>query len=193
MSHKSFIRNIFTQDGLHGEELEAAVNAFCRIDFKKHDMLLEEGSQSKEYYFIESGFIRSFAIDPHGNDVTTGFYTSGEILMEWPSFLLQKPTKENIQALSDCVCWKVGFDQFQELFHGIVAFREAGRSRLVGSYFNLKQRSIAMITDTAKERYLQLLSEHPEIIHQAALKHIASYLGITDTSLSRIRKEVAQE
>lgn len=191
MEQKNFIRNVFVQDGLQGDELETAVNAFVRVSFHKNDMLLQEGDKAREYYFIEEGFLRSYATDPNGNDVTTGFYTSGEILMEWPSFLLQKPTKENIQALNDCVCWKIGFDQFQTLFHGIVAFREAGRKRLVGSYFNLKQRSIAMITDTAKDRYLQLLKEHPEIIHQAPLKHIASYLGITDTSLSRIRKEIS--
>lgn len=191
MSQKNFIRDVFTQDGLQGDELDTAVNAFVCVSFRKNDMLLQEGDKAREYYFIEEGFLRSYATDPDGNDVTTGFYRSGEILMEWPSFLLQKPTKENIQALSNCVCWKIGFDQFQELFHGIIAFREAGRKRLVGSYFNLKQRSIAMITDPAKDRYLQLLKEHPEIIHQAPLKHIASYLGITDTSLSRIRKEIS--
>jgi hypothetical protein len=59
----------------------------------------------------------------------------------------------------------------------------------VGSYFKLKERTILMITDTAKDRYEKLLKEKPDIFQNASLKHIATYLGITDTSLSRIRKE----
>jgi hypothetical protein len=59
----------------------------------------------------------------------------------------------------------------------------------VGSYFKLKERTILMITENAKDRYAKLLKEKPDIFQNASLKHIATYLGITDTSLSRIRKE----
>ncbi|MDR1201402.1 MAG: Crp/Fnr family transcriptional regulator, partial [Tannerellaceae bacterium] len=71
------------------------------------------------------------------------------------------------------------------------SFREQCRATLVGSYFTLKERTISMITDNAKGRYEKLLKENPDIFQHASLKHIATYLGITDTSLSRIRKEIA--
>jgi hypothetical protein len=64
---------------------------------------------------------------------------------------------------------------------------------LVKNFFALKQRSLAMITETAKERYKNLMYEHPDILQRASLKHVASYLGITDTSLSRIRKEITKK
>jgi len=64
---------------------------------------------------------------------------------------------------------------------------------MVQGYFTLKQHSIAMLTDHAKERYVKLLEEKPHIIQNVSLKHIATYLGITDTSLSRIRKELLSE
>ena len=55
-----------------------------------------------------------------------------------------------------------------------------------------EKRSLSMITDSAQKRYLDLLANHPQILQEAPLKHVASYLGITDTSLSRIRKEISQ-
>ena len=79
---------------------------------------------------------------------------------------------------------------FQELFNSIKGFRESGRTRFAKSYLELKTNRLSIISHTAKERYLMLLKKHPEIINNAPLKHIASYLGITDTSLSRIRKEI---
>ena len=78
---------------------------------------------------------------------------------------------------------------FMKLF-SIESFREVGRTRLVTNYFELKNHTVSMITDHAKERYLELLRTKPNIIQNVPLKHIATYLGITDTSLSRIRKEV---
>ena len=78
------------------------------------------------------------------------------------------------------------------MFATIGSFRDTGRTRFATSYFQLKKQSVAMITQTAKERYLQLLIDKPQIIQNVSLKHIATYLGITDTSLSRIRKEIAE-
>jgi CRP-like cAMP-binding protein len=104
--------------------------------------------------------------------------------------MLRRPAREYMQATRDCVCWELDFETFQSLFHGMESFREQGRATLVGSYFALKERSISMIADQAKDRYLSLLKEKPDIFQNASLKHIATYLGITDTSLSRIRKEI---
>jgi len=72
-------------------------------------------------------------------------------------------------------------------------FRDFGRSILVKGFSSLKIRMLSMITETAEQRYDTLLKTNPEIFQQAALKYIASFLGITDTSLSRIRKEYAKK
>jgi len=142
---------------------------------------------------MESGLARSYVTDTEGRDISTGFYTGGDIVIDWTSFFLRSPAREHIQALSACVCWQLDFETFQQLFHSIEAFREAGRTRLVQSYVELKNQGISMITDPAKERYRRLLREKPEIGRSVSLKQIATYLGITDTSLSRIRREIARE
>ncbi len=190
MKDESILTQIFTLKDFSQNELDVILGKFSLKEFQKGDFLLQEGKTANYYWFVQSGFILLYAIDLEGNDVSTNFYTTGDIVIDWPSFFMRTTTKENIQALTDGACWQLDFETFQQLFHSIEAFREAGRSRLVKSYFELKRHSTSLITDQAKDRYLRLISEKPLIIQNVPLKQIASYLGITDTSLSRIRKEI---
>lgn len=98
---------------------------------------------------------------------------------------------ENIQALKDSTCWKIDYDVFQELFHSIDGFAEWGRLWMSNSLFQFKQRNLDMVSISAKDRYMRLIQEKPQVVLHAPLKNIASYLGITDTSFSRIRKEIS--
>lgn len=193
MTAPNFLNHVFKDIDFSKEEQENIISKFKQISVAKNNFLLNEGQIEKYYWFIESGFARSFVIDTEGNDITTNFYSIGDIVIDWTSFFLRNPTRENIQALTDCRCWQLDFDTFQQLFHSIKNFREQGRTTLVTSYFSLKKQSVSMIADKAKERYIQLMNEKPHIIQNVSLKHIATYLGITDTSLSRIRKEIANE
>lgn len=188
-----FLHGLFRSDQFTRQEQDRITASFKQVTFFKNDYLLREGIVENHYWFCENGFLRSFVTDPDGNDITTHFYTNGEIVIDWSSFFLRNPTRENIQALTNCVCWQIDFETFQELFHSIRPFREQGRTNLVNSYFSLKRHSISIIADQAKERYLQLIKEKPHILQNSSLKHIATYLGITDSSLSRIRKEISEE
>ena len=172
------------------EDLKKLSESHIRVEFKKGDFLLKEGETSDEYYLLEEGLVRAFVHDYDNNEITTEFFTSNEIVII-PSSLFQKiPSKENLQAVTDCVLWKIEYDVFQELFHKIEALREWGRFWFSVQVFSMKQRSLEMITESATNRYLNLMKEKPDIIKSAPLKQIASYLGITDTSLSRIRREI---
>lgn len=191
MQEHHFLTAIFSPTDFKESELELILSKFKKVEFSKNDFLLREGSTENHYWFLESGFARSYVNDTNGSDITTNLYGIGEIVIDWSSFFLRNPTRENIQALTDCVCWQLDFDSFQQLFHGIETFREHGRRRLVGSYFALKNHGVSIIADQAKERYLRLLKEKPHIVQNVSLQHIATYLGITKFSLSRIRKEIS--
>jgi CRP-like cAMP-binding protein len=137
--------------------------------------------------------MRGFAHDTDGNEVTTSFFSANQVVFEVSSFFNRVPSKENIQAIEDCYGWFITYDQLNHLFHSLPEFRDFGRSILVKGFAALKARMLSMITETAEERYDALIKSNPEIFQHAALKHIASYLGITDTSLSRIRKEYSKK
>lgn len=171
-------------------DLEKVIGAHQKINISKGDFLLQENEVANEYFIVEKGLIRAFVNDLDHNEITTEFFTENEIVII-PSSLFQKiPSKETVQAITDCILWKIDYDDFQELFHQLEGLREWGRVWFSYQLFVMKQRSLDRFTESASERYLKLLKEKPQIIQFAPLKQIASYLGITDTSLSRIRKDI---
>jgi len=186
---KEKLLGFLTNNGLisAAQALEIA-DEFRPRTLDKNDYLLEAGRVSDEYLFLDAGFLRSFAYDTEGNDVTTGFYAGGQVVFEVASFFNRTPSAEYIQALTACQGWCLSHQQLNGLFHARTEFREFGRSVLVRGFAALKARMLAMITESAAARYDGLLRANPEILQHAPLKHVASYLGVTDTSLSRIRK-----
>lgn len=187
-----FLSKVFVEQNFTKEQFAKIIQQYERIEFAKNDFLINEGQVANFYYFIESGFVRSYAIDLEGNDITTKFFSSTDIVIDWHSYFLKTKCREDIQAITKCVAWKISFENFMKLFT-IEAFREVGRTRLVNNYFELKNHSVSVIADSAKERYLQLIKAKPDIAQNVPLKQIATYLGITDTSLSRIRKEMSKK
>lgn len=172
------------------EELDEIINAHEKVFFHKGDFILEEGKTSNEYLILEKGLARSFVNDFNGNEVTTHFFVENEIIIEVSSLFQRIPTQENIVCITDCECQKIDFDTFQELYHKIQNLSEWGRAWMSQELFTYKQRSVEMFTLSATKRYLNLLEQKPHVIQFAPLKQVASYLGVTDTSLSRIRKEL---
>ena len=172
-------------------KLEEIISFFRPIAISKNSFLLEEGKISDTYMFLDKGFMRAYTYDMDGNDISTGFYSANQVVFEVASFFLRTASKENIQALEDSEGWFITFDQLQILFHSIPEFREFGRSMLVQGFVSYKLRTLSMINEHAEQRYLSLMQNRPDIIKNAPLKHIATYLGITDSSLSRIRKDLA--
>lgn len=191
MNENHFLKKIFAEQNFEQQDYEKILSQYQRVEFAKNDYLIPEGSQADYYYFMETGFARSYVLDLEGNDITTKFFGPADIVIDWHSYFLKTKCRENTQAITPCVAWKITFENFMKLF-SIEAFREVGRTRLVGHYFELKTHSVSIIADTAKDRYLNLLNSKPDLIQNVPLKQIATYLGITDTSLSRIRKEIAE-
>ena len=91
--------------GLSNDEFENLIKGYKKIVLKRGDFLVKSGTVVQAYYFIISGFLRSFVIDFEGNEVTTNFYDKDDMILEENSFFMQMPTKEYIQATENCVLW----------------------------------------------------------------------------------------
>lgn len=190
-NENTFLSTFFRSAVANPEKLEAVLSCFQQRQIDKNCFLLEEGNVSNEYFILESGLARAYSIDIQGNEVTTAFFVAGKPVFEVASFFLRQASKESIQAITPCVVWSISFEELNKLFHGISEFREFGRSLLVRGFAELKLRMQSVITETAEVRYIKLIESGSEIIKYAPLKYIASYLGVTDSSLSRIRKDTA--
>lgn len=186
-----FFEKIYNHPSMKKEDYVELMASHTKIVFSKNEIVLNEGKTSNAYYLIENGLFRSFVIDFKGNEITTNFFGPNEILIEVPSLFLRIPSLENLQALTEGTAWRIEFSEFQKLYSSIEGFTEWGRTWMSNQLFISKQRAVHMLTKSATERYLDLIKEQPEIIKQLPLKYIASYLGVTDTSLSRIRKEIS--
>lgn len=189
--NQELFERVYNNPLLKKEDYQTIGNAHTKIEFQQGAMLLEIEKTAKEFYIIEQGLFRSFLYDYNGNETTTEFYCENEILIESFSLFQRIPSKENFQAITNAVVWKIEYDVFRDLLQRVEGFREWGRAWATNQLFIQKQRSIDVITRSATNRYLSLINERPYLIKYVPLKYIASYLGITDTSLSRIRKDVA--
>ena len=187
------LAQVYQHPQISAKEIESICAAHKKVQFQKGEFLLKKGTVASSYSCLVNGLVRSYVYDYNGNEITTGFIGKNELVIDVVSLFNQVPSIEYFQALTDCECYLIDFEDFQGLYHSIKGFNEWGRSWMSASLFEIKQRSITMITDSATDRYRSLSKQHPQILLQAPLKYIASYLGITDTSLSRIRKDLARE
>ena len=188
----STLNRMYQHPDLKQDDLNLIFAAHERITFEKGNLFLEKGKMANAYYIIEKGLARAFTQDYKDDEITTEFIGKDEVLIEVSSLFRRVPAQENLQALTDGTAWKIDFNIFQDIYHKSPGFNEWGRSWMSHQLFSLKQRHIDMVSVSASDRYLKLLKEKPQIIQQASLKYIASFLGVTDTSLSRIRKEILQ-
>jgi len=176
------------------DELGLLKTAECfeELELEKGEFLLKQGKRSG-YFIMLEGYLRAYTFNEEGEEITTGFYSSNRAVFEVASFFQGLPSEENIIALTKCKGYYTDFTKLNGMFHSVPEFREFGRAILVKEFVAYKQRTISMINKSAEERYAQLIQTNKDIFQYAQLKHIASYLGITDTSLSRVRREFASK
>jgi len=184
----NFIQNNIPNITVTNDGLNTIADDFDEIEYAKGEYLLKQGKVSN-YFYLAEGFARAFTFDTNGHEITTYFYAKDQVIFEAASFFLRFQSTENIQAVTDCRVFVTTFEKLNKLFHAVPEFREFGRAMLVKEFVAYKQRTLAMINKSAEERYANLMATNNELFQFAQLKHIASYLGMTDTSLSRIRKE----
>lgn len=185
-----FIQQVFPMSPAKVEQL---VEQFSPMQIERNTYILKAGKVCNTSHFIEKGIVRSYIYDLGGSEVTTAFYLKNDFASDQLSFFKRNPAKEYLQAITDCETWYITYENMQANFHALPEFREFGRLNIISYYGDLKSRMLSMLQETAEQRYSNLLHSRPEIFQNVPLKYIASYLGITDTSLSRIRKEFAKK
>jgi cAMP-binding proteins - catabolite gene activator and regulatory subunit of cAMP-dependent protein kinases len=155
----------------------------------KGTLLLEGGETCQHIYYIKKGFVRGF-FNQDGKDITAWFAVENDIATSLYSFVTQKPSFENIEILENSILYVISYDNLQQLYHQYPEFNLIGRRFVEKYYVELMARTISLQFQSAKERYQQLLVNQPQLLQRASLGHIASYLGISQETLSRIRAKI---
>lgn len=153
---------------------------------EKKEYLLKAGHISTRVYFIANGLLRCFYIK-EDVDVSSWFMKEGDVIFSVESFINQKPSNENIQALEDATLLYIDYDELQSIYRQFPEFNFIGRVLTEKYYVLSEQRSYSLRMQRAQERYDYLLDFHSELILRVPGKYLASYLGITEVTLSKIK------
>lgn len=157
---------------------------------KKGDVFLKEGQRCDYLYYILNGFTRVYYLDLQGNEITHWFCAKDSIITSPFSFVKREPNILFFEALEDTKLLLISSSQVEKLLQHLPELGEAFRHINAEFAMVLSRRIMSIHTETAEERYLKLMQEHPLLFQKAKLSHIASFLGITQQSLSRIRKNL---
>lgn len=183
-----FIKSSLPHLTINDSELETILGTFEEMELEKGEFFLKQGKISGSLILLE-GYLRCYTFNENGDEVTLDFYGPPRLFFDVASFFQQKPSFENIIAITKVKGLYSKYANTNKLFHEHPVFREFGRAMLAKEYIQFKDKTMRLINLTAEERYAHLMQTNPEIFQIAQLRHIASYLNITDTSLSRIRRD----
>lgn len=160
--------------------------ALQKVQLNRGAFLIRESQICQHLYFLEKGCLRGFyTLD--GKEITHWFAFENNFVTSFFSFISRKPCFENIQLIEDCTLWAITYDSLQQLYLQHTDMERMGRIMHERYYVMLEERFVRNHFKEAKERYENLMLNSPHILQRVPLGHIASYLGITQETLSRIR------
>jgi len=158
---------------------------------KKKTIFLKLNSIENHISFIESGMVRLFI--PKENpekEITFGFSFENEFISAYDSFLTQKPSAYQLQALSETTLLSITYKDLQLVYNNTQIGNLIGRLTAERLFLLKSKREQNLLNLTAEERYKKLFKERPELLKDIPLKYVSSYIGVTAQALSRIRKRV---
>lgn len=186
MNFFSYLESLIPVSGPLKKELKAV----CRKKtIPKGESVITIGERCTDIYFIEQGLVRGFYFN-EDKEITHWFAQDGEFATCFYSFISKEPSPENIQTLEACELVQIPYSDLQNLYTGFPETERIGRLLTEAYYLKLENRLLSLQFKTAKERYANLVNTNPSLLQRASLGQIASYLGITQETLSRIRAEL---
>lgn len=174
---------------LSNEAKEVLHDGFTQVVLKKNDFLLREGNTCRHLYFVQQGALRGY-YNAEGREITHWFAFENDFVTSFHSFITHEPSVENMQMLEGSMLWSISRERLMQLFETHREIETLVRIAYEKYYIRLENRFVNGHFRSASERYEKLLQERPGITERIPLGYIASYLGVTQETLSRIRARV---
>lgn len=172
---------------LSDEEWEICKNNFRPKRMLKRQFLLQEGDVCRELAFVEKGALYSYSVDSKGIQHVIRFAFEGWWMANLQSFFTKKPTRLNIEVLEDSELLVLDRKNHEKLLDEISAYERYHRIIVQNAYVALQQRVENALGLTAEEKYSRLIKQNPEFMNRVPLNLVASYLGMSPETLSRVR------
>lgn len=186
---EEMIQCILQFGSLNRQQLEQIAGKGELIKLKRDDCFSAAGKVPKQVGFVVEGVIRGYYYDNSGEEITRCFIGENSLVCDYVHFEANTASSEYLQAITDCTL-VVFSKQHWEQLSAIVAGWDAIKNKMVQLCMYQKSRKGPVISQDATTRYLEFMENYPSLINRIALSYIASYLGVTQQSLSRIRKNI---
>lgn len=190
MMHNHLIQLITERIVLSDVERNLCIRYFEPVLFPKNRILEEEGKIPRYLYFVVSGFVRLFHYNDNGDEVTTHINCPPGFITSYVHFAAQEKSDENLECVTECELLRITKTDLDLLIQQSPSFKDFSILVFQQSLSYNENRSKELATLTAKQRYLKLLENYPELLHNVPMQYIASFLGMNPKSLSRIRKQI---
>ena len=155
--------------------------------YKKNEFILKQGVRANRVWFINKGLVRKFYYH-EGKEITTWIHAENEMFTSMPSYFQQKPSSEYIQAIEDTELISLSYEKSLEL-RNFSSFNDFSKELITKQFANIDEVSKKFSLMSAKEKYDALSEFAPEIIKRAKLGYVASIMGVSQETLSRLRSK----
>lgn len=187
---EEFIKFVLQFGHLNQQQLDLIVSKAADLTLEKEAYFSEAGKVSNQVGFVVDGIVRVCYYNNKGEEITKYFIEEGNLVVDLESFDNQIPSTAYVQAVTDCRLLVFSRRDWQELLDTIILW-EAIVHKIISKALRQKvERRSPLVSEDATTRYLMFLETYPNVVNRIPLSYVASFLGITQSSLSRIRKNI---
>lgn len=180
---EQYIKSYF---GISKGDLSKMISMFGQTNLKKGDYYTKAGRYCDKLSFVQSGLLRIFA-STENKEITQWISTKGYFVTDLQSLIFQTPARWNIQALTDCSLYTINKENYRNIISFIPDWHELEKLFIARCFITLEDRVFSQLSMSAEEKYNLLFETSPELFTQVPLQYLASMLGMTPETFSRIR------
>ncbi|WP_228450749.1 Crp/Fnr family transcriptional regulator [Chryseolinea soli] len=191
--HEFILQHISRHIMLSEPDIQRFKSVLRYRKLRKRQYLLQAGDVSLYENFVLKGCLRAYTVDPDGTEHIVMFAVEGWWVSDLYSFLAGTPATQNIDALEDTEVFSIEKNDLEKLYQQVPEFNRMFRILLQNAFVAQQQRIIGSISQTAEEQYTSFITKYPTLEQRIPQNQVASYLGLTPETLSRIRKQQAKK
>ncbi len=184
---EQYIQSYF---GIPASHLASIASLFEQRHLEKGDYLLKSGGYSDSLCFVREGYLRMYALDSNGNkEITQWISTPSSFAADLSSYMFGTPSRWNIQALTECEMYTLTAENYKKIGNLVTTWSELEKLFIAKCFVALENRVFSQLSMSSEDRYDVLYAQSPELFNNVPLQYIASMMGMSPETLSRIRNK----
>jgi CRP-like cAMP-binding protein len=175
---------------LSADEINFSMQFFKPVLLKKGEFFIRENEYCNHIGFIASGAVKAYAIDKEGKENVTCFKFENEFVTSFSEFVMQEKSRRSIRAIEDCVISRINYPDYQYLLGEVIAWNRVIKSVMEQEYSQKEGYVLNYNNKTAIDKYHHVLFNEPRLVQRVTTQDLASYLGVTQRSLTRAKGQI---